>query len=83
MFANQGLYNFSGVVVIVQPGSEFKLGIEFIGVQTFGNTVNFTKYATNISVSARECVVGEEYTQDGRCSWCKSGSYSLDAPKSF
>lgn len=68
-------------MVISKPGTSPKLAITFIGVETFGNDIDFANNDLNVPIFVRNCTMGEELTVDNRCVPCEKYTYLLEAPK--
>lgn len=78
--ATNGLYNFSEVVVRMQPGAQAALSLGLAGISTFGNPIPQLEAKVNITVETRKCAVGEALTEDNRCLKCDSRSFLQIAP---
>jgi hypothetical protein len=73
--ATNGVYNFSEVVVRVEPGGKAGLSLGLAGISTFGNPIPALEAKVNITVETRKCAVGEALTEDNRCLKCDQRSY--------
>jgi hypothetical protein len=78
--ASKGIFYFNNVLLIAKPGSLLKLSLQFRGIETYSNPVEFIDQPIQVSVTTRDCVSGEEYTTDGRCLKCERDKYLYEPP---
>jgi len=77
--ASNGLFNFSQVTAITQPGSKIKLTLEIQGMFDFGNSIPFIEEPLEIALEFRFCVSGEQMLNLA-CEPCPYGSFLYEAP---
>ena len=74
-----GVYDLSGVTFSGEPGKKTKLTLTSDAIDP--SLIGQNSYSFEIELGFRNCVAGEEYTDDGRCISCTSGFYSFEAPQ--
>ena len=77
-FAVDGVFNFTGLRIIAEPGSSFKLELTV----NLKSDIDQTKYFTTnkvINVFSRLCMDGEQYTKEETCETCPAGTYLMKA----
>ncbi|TNV88178.1 hypothetical protein FGO68_gene13761 [Halteria grandinella] len=92
--AKSGIFWLEDLVLISQPNSSQKLifytdGIDLnlpdnkaVMAQSKNESINYQDQAQNslsIDIKLRQCLVGEQMLQNGRCQICPSGQYSLES----
>ncbi len=70
---DRGIFNFTNTIILAPPGTEVQLYLEFQGYS--GAVPLFSGVKQNLVLKVRQCVVGEELTNDLKCKTCPDGSY--------
>jgi hypothetical protein len=71
----QGAFNFSNVVINGTPGSNVTLTLSVVGIDLYGNSVQFQTAPTDLQVRFRSCQEGEAYIIGVGCQVCPPGTY--------
>ena len=77
--AIEGVFNFTGMTIVTQPGSRIILELT-VNMKQEGSNLPLFARNERTTVQVRPCYKGEEFTQDERCVRCAPGTYLLEAP---
>lgn len=72
-----GVFNLTEATFIGEPNSEVTLILQSSFIDESLELVE-TNYNLNIPIAFRSCESGEEFTSDGQCLECSSGSYLIE-----
>jgi hypothetical protein len=70
-----GIFNFTDTFIKGPPGTKIILSIEFIGFSTDTATIEIFKDPSIFEINLRNCIDGEELTEDFKCQSCPTGTF--------
>jgi len=73
--AKDGRFNFTDLLIRIEPASSAQVEITFQDLDVFGNRISFIDNAPTFSINARACIKGEFYTTDLSCIKCPPTFY--------
>ena len=78
--AKSGQFRFPSFVVRIPPKSSANVTVSFQGMEHYGTPIDFLDNPPVFTVEARECIEGEQYTEDLSCLPCPPAFFLYDAP---
>lgn len=72
--ASSGIFNFSGLTFVTEPGNFFKIELKFNYTSDSKGTETKEYY---YNVKTRLCARGESWTASNKCTLCSLGTYNL------
>ena len=77
--AKNGKFTFPSFVVRIKPSTTANITVSFIGMEHYGTPIDFLDNPPVFATTARECIEGEQYTEDLSCIPCPAAFYQYDA----
>ena len=78
--AKSGRFTFPAFVVRIPPKSTANVTVSFQGMEHYGTPIEFLDSPPVFTVTARECIEGEQYTEDLSCLPCPPAFFLYEAP---
>ena len=73
--AKEGKFAFNAFKVRIKPKTTAKITFQFQGLPSYGTAIEFLDSFPVFEVTARECIKGEQYTEDLSCKPCPPQFY--------
>lgn len=77
--AKEGKFSFNAFKVRIKPSTSAQITIQFQGLEHYGTAIDFLDDFPVFTVTARECIQGEQYTEDLSCKPCPAAFYLYEA----